>query len=140
LVALQKSLQFNDIEKKEFEKSWTRSVKESQRLRDFLCDKLHPYRKNIEWQSIQDAHFQISFMIRPMLEAIRNILRNIILYETNSSIKLNASYVNHPTMICYKCDRTPKMLNEFWILSDLTHNSTDNSQVEFIEVFMLLDY
>jgi GTPase SAR1 family protein len=139
LVALQKSLTFNDMEKNEFEKSWTRSVKESQRLRNFLCEKLRPYRKNIEWKSIKDAQFQISFMIRPMLEAIRNILRNIILYESNSSIKLSASYVNRPTMICYKCDRTAKMFTEFWIFPDHTHNSTNNSHVEFIEVFRLLN-
>jgi hypothetical protein len=118
LIALQRSLTFKEIEKDEFEKSWTRSVEESKRLQNFLCEKLQPYRKNIEWQSIQQAQFQIKLIIRPMLEAIRNILRNILLYQTNCSIKLIASCVDRPTMICYTFDRTLERFGEFWILSD----------------------
>jgi GTP-binding protein EngB required for normal cell division len=132
LVALQSSLTFNEVEKYEFEKSWKRSVEESKRLQNFLCRELHPYRKNIEWQSIQEAQFQINCMIRPMLEAIRNILRNILLYDISSSIKLKATCVDHPTMICYKCDRTPKMFNQFWIYPDHTHNSSNKVSIKVV--------
>jgi GTP-binding protein EngB required for normal cell division len=132
LVALQRSLIFNAMEKDEFEKSWTRSVRESQRLRDFLCEEMRPYRKNMEWQSIEAAQLQITFMVRPMLEVIRNILRNILLYETNSSIQLKAACVDQPTIICYKCDRTPQMFNEFWIFPDHTHHSPSRVSIKAI--------
>jgi hypothetical protein len=105
-----------------------RSVGESKRLRDFLCEELYPYRKNIEWQSIEAAQCQITSMIRPMLEAIRNIL----LYDINSSIKLSASCVERPAMICYTYDRTLERVGEFWILSDYLHPSSNMVSIENI--------
>ena len=118
LVALQRSLTFNDIARSEFEKSWEQSVEESKRLRNFLVQELQPYRKNVEWKSIPDAQWQISVMIRPILEAIRNILRNIILYETKSSIRLYATHVDRSMMICYTEDRSLERVGGFWIFSD----------------------
>jgi hypothetical protein len=120
------------MEKYAFEKSWLRSVDESKRLRDFLSEELYPYRKNIEWQSIEAAQCQITSMIRPMLEAIRNILRNILLYDINSSIKLSASCVERPAMICYTYDRTLERVGEFWILSDYLHPSSNMVSIENI--------
>ena len=123
LVALQKAIEFNEDDKEEFEKSWVRSVEESKRFRDFLCDELHPYRKNIEWQSIREVQFQINLMIRPMLEGMRNILRNILLHDINSMMELRATYVDQPTMICYKCDRNMMVFGHYWILLDRLHLS-----------------
>jgi hypothetical protein len=118
------------MEKYAFEKSWLRSVDESKRLRDFLSEELYPYRKNIEWQSTEAAQCQITSMIRPMLEAIRNILRNILLYDINSSIKLSASCIERPAMICYTYDRTLERIGEFWILSDYLHPLSNMVSIE----------
>jgi GTP-binding protein EngB required for normal cell division len=121
LVAQREKLTFSADDKNEFEKSWTRSVTESKRFRRFLCEELHPYRKNAEWRSIQDAQYQINQMIRPMLEAMRNILRNIILCDSKTSIKLSATCVDRPTVICYKCHRAARKCGPFWILPDHLH-------------------
>ncbi|CAF4272672.1 unnamed protein product [Rotaria sp. Silwood2] len=137
LVALQKHLKFNEDDKKEFEKSWLRSVEESKRFRDFICHEVKPYRKNIEWQSIQEAQLQINLMIRPMLEAMRNILRNILLYETNSSIKLSTTSIEQPAIICYTCNRTAYKFGHIWILLDCLHllpntcTSNEQSSTEY---------
>ncbi|CAF3092610.1 unnamed protein product [Rotaria sp. Silwood2] len=137
LVALQKHLKFNEDDKKELEKSWLRSVEESKRFRDFICHEVKPYRKNIEWQSIQEAQLQINLMIRPMLEAMRNILRNILLYETNSSIKLSTTSIEQPAIICYTCNRTAYKFGHIWILLDCLHllpntcTSNEQSSTEY---------
>ena len=123
LVALQNHLTFDEIEEEDFVQSWTRSVDESERLRTSLCEVFHPYRRNVEWRSEKDAQCQINLLIRPILEGIRNILRNTILLATSCSIILKATAVDHPTTIYYKSDRVPKQLEHFWIYPDLTDHS-----------------
>ena len=118
---MQKAIEFNESDKEEFETSWTRSVEESQRLRDLLCKELHPFRKGVEWQSTKEAQFEISIMIRPMLEAMRNILRNILLHQINAMIELKAMYVDQPTVICYSCERNMGKFGDCWILVDHLH-------------------
>ncbi|CAF1334549.1 unnamed protein product [Rotaria sordida] len=122
LVAIRDSIEFDPNERHDFEQSWIRSTIESERFRDFLCH-LHEYRKNYEWQSIKDVQFQINFMIRPILETMRNLHRNIILYNLNLSIELSATYEISSSMICYTCNRNPEKFNDFWILPDHLHNS-----------------
>ncbi|CAF4506423.1 unnamed protein product, partial [Rotaria sp. Silwood2] len=122
LVAIQNSIEFDPKERNEFEQSWSRSTIESKRFRDFLCNQ-KSYRKNYEWQSNKNAQFQIKNMIRPILETIRNIFRNILLYNLNLSIKISATHANPLSMICYKCNRNPEKFGQFWILSDHIHSS-----------------
>jgi hypothetical protein len=122
LVAIQNSIEFDPIERDEFEQSWLRSVAESKRFRNFLIDQ-PSYSKNSEWQSNREAQFQIKLMIRPMLEATRNLLRNMLLYKLNSSIKLYATHTERPTMICYTCHHNPEKFGQFWILPDYLHHS-----------------
>ncbi|CAF4448275.1 unnamed protein product [Rotaria sp. Silwood2] len=124
LVALQNSIEFDPNERNEFEQSWLRSVIESKRFRNFLCNQ-HSYRKNIQWQSIKHAQFQIKNMIRPILETLRNHLRNIILYNSNSCIKLQATHTKQSTMICYAYNRHPKNYGAIWIMPDHLHYSPD---------------
>ncbi|CAF5092638.1 unnamed protein product, partial [Rotaria sp. Silwood1] len=121
LVAIQDSIDLVPNDRSEYEQSWSRSVTESQRFHDFLCKK-GPYRKNTEWRSTQDAQFQINFMIRPILETMQNIYRNILLHNVNSSIKLSATPTNSLSVICYKCNRNPEKFDQFWILPDYIHN------------------
>ncbi|CAF3166627.1 unnamed protein product [Rotaria sp. Silwood2] len=124
LVALQNSIEFDPNERNELEQSWLRSVIESKRFRNFLCNQ-HSYRKNIQWQSIKHARFQIKNMIRPILETLRNHLRNIILYNSNSCIKLQATHTKQSTMICYAYNRHPKNYGDIWIMPDHLHYSPD---------------
>ncbi|CAF3886052.1 unnamed protein product, partial [Rotaria sp. Silwood1] len=62
-------------------------------------------------------------MIRPILETMRNLYRNIILYSLNLSIELRATHGSPSSMICYKCNRYPEKFNDFCILPDHLHNS-----------------
>ncbi|CAM4970253.1 unnamed protein product [Rotaria socialis] len=121
LVAMQDSFEFYSTEREEIEQSWLRSVTESKRFSNFLC-KQSSYRKNIEWQSMEDARFQINFMIRPIVETMRNVLRNIILFDLHASIKLSAKPAIPSSTICYKCSRQPGKYDRFWILPDHLHN------------------
>ena len=129
LLALRNGLKFNEDEEDEFARSWTQSVDESQRLQTSLCNKFHPYRRNIEWQSMKDIHYQINLILRPMLEGLRNILRNLVLFNTNRSIMLKATSVRCSSMICYKCERTPIQYGDLWIYPDLIHRSSNEVSI-----------
>ncbi|CAF3952338.1 unnamed protein product, partial [Rotaria sp. Silwood1] len=83
LVALQNGIPFNDDEKHEYEISWSMSVNESNRLIGYICRYVTIYRIDNNLQSMKRAQFEIDDMVRPILEAIRNILRNYILYKMN---------------------------------------------------------
>ena len=123
LVALQDSIEFDPSQRSEFEQSWIKSVAESQRFGEFLS-KQDPYRRNEKWQSIKDAQFQINYMIRPTMEAVRNLLRNMILHNANSSIQLHATPAEPSSVICYSCNRNnPQKIGQFWILPDHLHHS-----------------
>jgi hypothetical protein len=123
LVAIRNSIEFDPSQRGEFKQSWEKSVVESQRFRDFLCQQ-DAYRKNGKWQSIKDAQFQINCAIRPILEAMRNLLRNTILSKTNSSIQLYATPTEPSVTICYSCSRkTPEKFGQFWIFPDHLHHS-----------------
>ncbi|CAF1258204.1 unnamed protein product [Rotaria magnacalcarata] len=136
LVAIQDSFEFDSTEREEIEQSWLRSVTESERFSNFLC-KQSSYRKNIEWQSMKDVQFQINFMIRPIVETMRNVLRNIILFDLHASIKLSAKPAIPSSKICYKCSRQPDKYDRFWILPDQLHNppkmcpSNDQKSTEY---------
>ena len=125
LVAFQQHLKFDGIEEDEFVNSWTQSVEESQRLRTLLCDEPHSYRRNIEWQSMKDIHYQINSMLRPILEGIRNIQRNIILHEINASLRLTACCVDRVMIIDYTLDRHLGKCGDFWIFCDYLHPSSN---------------
>jgi hypothetical protein len=123
LIAIQDSIEFDQIQKSEFEQGWKKSVAESKRFREFLCNQ-DAYRKNDQWQSIKDAQFQINYMIRPLLETMRNVFRNGFLCNANSSIKLYATHAEPSLTICYSCNRkNPQRIGQFWILGDHLHHS-----------------
>jgi len=136
LVALQRSLIFNELERDEFDKSWTRSVEESKRFRDYLCTGLRRYRKNIEWQSAQDACCQINSMSRPMLETMRNILRNILLNSVHSAIKLKSTCVVQETVICYAREGNMEKFGQCWILLDHLHPSSHQVGFEIMFIYI----
>jgi hypothetical protein len=124
LVALQNGIQFDEEEKHEYEMSWTTSVSESNRLLNYLHTKLNVYPLHNGWQSDRHAQIQIMQMIRPLLETIRNILRNMILTKvgrSNKYIELCPKAIYRPIWFCTICKRDPFPLGNFWILPDHPH-------------------
>ena len=119
LVALRNSIPFNDDEKNEYDKSWTTSVKESNRLINHINTKHIAYRMENGWQSSKHAQFEISYMIRPMLETIRNILRNRVLCKKNLStelIELHPKPLHRTGTRCCSCMPNPQQVGKFWII------------------------
>jgi GTP-binding protein EngB required for normal cell division len=124
LAALQKNIHFNDLNKSEYENSWSMSVKESNRLIDCMSTNLPVYRMEGQQQPIKKIQFEIIHMIRPILEAIRNILRNILLCMSdspNNSIELCAKALYRLATQCRSCKPIPIQVGKFWILPDLGH-------------------
>ncbi|CAF0849656.1 unnamed protein product [Adineta steineri] len=126
LVAVQNAIQFNVEEKQEYETGWLNSVNESNRFLTFIRKQLNTYSLRNNWQSIRYAQIQIKHMIRPILEAMRNILRNLILCSidplTNKFIKLCPRALDRPSAFCASCKRDPFQLKNFWILPDDAHD------------------
>ncbi|CAF4329167.1 unnamed protein product, partial [Rotaria magnacalcarata] len=63
-------------------------------------------------------------MIRPMLEAMRNTIRNIILLNERShktSIELCPKTIKGTTAICLECPRKCIKICDFWIAIDGLH-------------------
>ncbi|CAF5165056.1 unnamed protein product [Rotaria sp. Silwood1] len=67
LGALRNEIEFTNDEKQEYQMSWSTSVKESDRLINYIEKKLTVYHIDNGWQSIKHAQFEISYMIRPMI-------------------------------------------------------------------------
>jgi hypothetical protein len=75
-------------------------------------------------ESIKKIQFEIIHMIRPILEAIRNILRNILLCMSdspNNSIELHAKALYRLAAQCRSCKPIPIQVGNFGILPDLGH-------------------
>jgi hypothetical protein len=106
LAAIKSSMniQFQDEQKVEFHMSWNKSVDESIRLMNLIKSRSH-YQMNT-WHSIKHAQILITSLIRPILEAIRNILRNQILHNSENkqySIELQAESLSQPSYLCTTC-------------------------------------
>ncbi|CAF3679093.1 unnamed protein product, partial [Rotaria sordida] len=82
-----------------------------------------------ELYSLKQAQLKINLMIRPMLESMRNILRNFILWDIGSckiSIKLHPQIIKNPTAICLKCSCEYFQVAEFWFKIDSLHVFINN--------------
>ncbi|CAF0741610.1 unnamed protein product [Adineta ricciae] len=124
LVALQNKIQFTAEQKREYETSWSKSVQESQRFLTYIRTQLSSYPLDDNLQSISHASMKINRMIRPMLEAIRNLLRNRILLTIDTSIKLIKlcpRAIQRQRAFCTSCERDAFHLGHFWILPDDAH-------------------
>jgi GTP-binding protein EngB required for normal cell division len=124
LAALQKNITFNDLNKNEYERSWAISVKESNRLIDYMSKNLPAYKMEDKQQSIKTIQFEIIHRIRPISETIRNILRNILLSMSdppNKSIELHATPLFRLATHCRSCKRRPIPVGDFIILPDVGH-------------------
>ena len=133
LVALRNNISFNDKDKKVYDKSWTNSVKESNRLITYIDTKLPVYVMKNGWQSSKHAQFEISSMIRPIFETIRNILRNRVLCKKNLSnelIELHPKPLHRTGTRCRSCKPNPQQVDKFWIIPGLGESSDFPSRVE----------
>ncbi|CAF4221645.1 unnamed protein product [Rotaria sp. Silwood2] len=66
LIALRNGIEFDKYQENEYQRSWTSSVTESNRLLQYFYGAiLKPFPQN-EWRSVEHAQFRISHMIRPM--------------------------------------------------------------------------
>ena len=148
LIILRNGIELSSDEEEEYEKSWTTSSNESKRLFRYICDKLKCYPYD-EWKSVEHAQFQISELIRPMLETMRNYFRNLVLLEDKSTeelIKLVPIVLLQSSAICHGCVRRPKRFGEFWILPDDVHvidgkcRNCDCSRRKHIEIDYKLEY
>jgi hypothetical protein len=120
-VSVPEKIPIHDHQKREYENSWTNSVTESARLLDFIRQ-LEKYPTQ-RWQSVKHAQLEILLLVRPMLEAIRNILRNSILIEKNmgSLIELRARFVSQPSSLCTTCKNQKIVISNFWVIPDHLH-------------------
>ncbi|CAF5005508.1 unnamed protein product [Rotaria sp. Silwood1] len=103
LVAVKNGIQFDDSEKKKYEKSC------------LIPGKL---------QLIKHAQFEIMPMIRPMLETMRNILQYIIIPHMNSiakSIEIHPKVIHRLSTICLMCKPQVHQVGDFWIVNDFPH-------------------
>ncbi|CAF1036796.1 unnamed protein product [Rotaria magnacalcarata] len=79
--------------------------------------------------SLKQAQLKINLMIRSMLESMRNILCNRILWNKephDMSIKLHASTITNTTGLCLKCPRQHHQVDEFWVNMDNSHVFINN--------------
>ncbi|CAF0961361.1 unnamed protein product [Adineta steineri] len=129
LVARQNQIEFNDHEKQEYDMSWKISMKESFRLIDYIRTKLPLNILNHNWKSNKHALFEINQLIRPILETMRNILRNIIILFNNQSIELYSTIIHRPAFICYSCTPKLNLIANFWIIEDTPHEFQNECQM-----------
>ena len=124
LVAVQNEIEFNGIEEKEYEESWNKSSTESKRFLRYIRTKTTELLYPNESKSTKHAQLKISLMLRPILETMRNILRNTVLWDRGSrmvSIELRTKKIESPTGICFECNRETYKVNDFWVTADCLH-------------------
>jgi GTP-binding protein EngB required for normal cell division len=124
LAALQNSIKFDNLDKHEYEMSWSTSVSESNRLTNYIGRDITACRMQSQRQSIKDAQLKIGHMIRPMLETMRSFCRNMILWKIDSQnkwIDLIPKAIHRPATICLLCGRDSIKYGNFYILADNPH-------------------
>ncbi|CAF2201924.1 unnamed protein product [Rotaria magnacalcarata] len=124
LVARQNKIRFDNNEKEEYEMSWKTSVSESKRLVDYIRKDVTAYPIDNNLQSMKHAQFTILGMVRPILETMRNILRNLLLkkfYSSALSIELHPKVLDHPITVCLLCKGDVKKIGNFLIANDISH-------------------
>ena len=75
------------MKNKNLEMSWTTSITEMNRFIDYISENLVSYQFRHDFQSVRHAQIEATCMIRPILETMRNILRNTVLWNMDSPHK-----------------------------------------------------
>jgi hypothetical protein len=129
LVALQNKIEFSGLERNEYERSWSTSVIQSDHLIDYIRTQRNVYRIDGNLHSIKHAQLEIIHMIRPMLEAMRNILRNRVIHtmnRSNGSLELHPKATARSATICFLCTPYPLQVGTFWVAHNIPHEIRNN--------------
>jgi hypothetical protein len=75
------------------------------------------------WHSIKHAQIIITSLVRPMLETIRNALRNLLLWQGHKRyiIELNAEPIAQSSYLCATCPYEIKKIKDFPIIKHSIH-------------------
>ncbi|CAF2053359.1 unnamed protein product [Rotaria magnacalcarata] len=124
LVAKLNRIKFNSMEEADYNSSWEKSMTELNRFIGYIRSNMaDPIILN-ESHSVKHAQLMANSMIRPMLEAMRNTIRNIILLNERShktSIELCPKIIKGTTAICLECPRKCIKICDFWVAIDGLH-------------------
>ncbi|CAM4829272.1 unnamed protein product [Rotaria magnacalcarata] len=129
LVARQNKIRFDNNEKEEYEMSWKTSASESKRLIEYIRKDITVYRIDNNLQSLKHAQFTILGMVRPILETIRNSLRNLILCSkdsVNARLELDPKVISHPSTNCMLCVPYACLVGQFWVAKAIPHEIQNN--------------
>jgi GTPase SAR1 family protein len=124
LVAIRNRIPFSEPEQKDYKDSWEKSSTESKRFLQCIRTKTTSPLVPGESKSMKDAQLKITVLIRPILESMRNILRNIVFWNNRSrtkSIELRPRTIKDSTGICLTCTRQYVEIDGFWITRDRLH-------------------
>ncbi|CAF2106657.1 unnamed protein product [Rotaria magnacalcarata] len=124
LVAKLNRIKFNSMEEADYNSSWEKSMTELNRFIGYIRSNMaDPIILN-KSHSVKHAQLMANSMIRPMLEAMRNTIRNIILLNERShktSIELCPKIIKGTTAICLECPRKCIKICDFWVAIDGLH-------------------
>jgi hypothetical protein len=143
-IKSQVNIQFNDDQKADFITCWNKSVAESIRFINLIKSCPH-YRMN-KWHSIKHAQIIITSLIRPILETIRNILRNQILSDEENkhySIEIQTQSISRPSYLCTICPFQTIQIDIFPIVDHSVHqyrkiDACDQCRCEYSKHFPIL--
>ena len=125
LVAKKCGVQFENDQLEQYEESWKRSSEESKRLFQCVTLKGKGYLIDQDHKSRTNAQLKINLLIRPILEAMRNNLRNIVLIKAKTSresIQLYPKSITGQKFICSHCVGHSQQDGDLWILFDPVHD------------------
>jgi hypothetical protein len=117
------TLAFDEKQKLDFQQSWKMSVTESIRLLDLI--KSRPEYAMNKWHSMKHAQMMITLLVRPILETIRNALRNLALWELEKKqriIELKAQSISLPGWLCTSCSYRVTPIDNISIITRPVHN------------------
>jgi GTPase SAR1 family protein len=154
LVAVQNKIRFNEDEREEYKDSWNKSSGEAKRFLNYILKEITPSLIVGDSKSVKHTQLTVSLLIRPILETMRNVLRNIVLWNAGSrtvSIALCPRTIKGTTAICLKCSRDTLQLGNFWITADELHvfhnkcrtcscSPTDHYPIDYQLEYKLCDY
>ena len=115
LVAVQNKIKFNEDEREEYKDSWNKSSHEAKRFLNYILTKITPSLIVGDSKSVKHTQLTVSLLIRPILETMRNILRNIVLWNAKLrkvSIGLYPRIIKGRAAICLTC---PRQISSIWI-------------------------
>ena len=110
LLIRKSKIDIEEFQQRQCLTSWTNSVKESERLFNFIRS-LKPYCID-QWRSQKHAQIQIRMMLRPMMETFLVALYNLVLreQERNISLELVIKAIEDPRFtpaLCHSCSFIP---------------------------------